>query len=248
LSDRPVDPGVSSRLIPLCSIASQVSAACLWAPGRPPTITAWRSPGTPRAFWWVMPLQETPQSITGPVIHRDGRRLLLLALLLLLSQLNRPPQQHVRQPPSPARKSLLPASAKSKSVSARTSSFVFGLLTVWHLPGPQSTTRALLDLVAGEVGHRVAVRSVPKLLGHGHPDPDRHRHGRRLDHSRGRSPGHRDHAVMTGRPRAPQRRAVPDAPENAARTDGTVITDRPSPGGGFAVGPGWQRRQGSRFR
>ena len=35
---------------------------------------------------------------------------------------------------------------------------------VWHLPGPQTvTTRALLDLVAGEVGHRVGVRSVPKL-------------------------------------------------------------------------------------
>ena len=35
---------------------------------------------------------------------------------------------------------------------------------VWHLPGPPTvTTRALLDLVAGEVGHQVAVRSVPKL-------------------------------------------------------------------------------------
>jgi nucleoside-diphosphate-sugar epimerase len=35
---------------------------------------------------------------------------------------------------------------------------------VWHLPGPRTvTTRALLDLVAGEVGHRVAIRSVPKL-------------------------------------------------------------------------------------
>jgi nucleoside-diphosphate-sugar epimerase len=35
---------------------------------------------------------------------------------------------------------------------------------VWHLPGPPTvTTRALLDLVAGEVGHRVGVRSVPKL-------------------------------------------------------------------------------------
>jgi nucleoside-diphosphate-sugar epimerase len=35
---------------------------------------------------------------------------------------------------------------------------------VWHLPGPQTvTTRALLDLVADEVGHPVAVRSVPKL-------------------------------------------------------------------------------------
>jgi nucleoside-diphosphate-sugar epimerase len=35
---------------------------------------------------------------------------------------------------------------------------------VWHLPGPQTvTTRALLDLVAAEVGHPVAVRSVPKL-------------------------------------------------------------------------------------
>ncbi len=36
---------------------------------------------------------------------------------------------------------------------------------VWHLPGPQTvTTRALLDLVASEVGHPVAIRSVPKLV------------------------------------------------------------------------------------
>ena len=36
---------------------------------------------------------------------------------------------------------------------------------VWHLPGPQTvTTRALLDLVAREVGHPVAVRQVPKLV------------------------------------------------------------------------------------
>ena len=35
---------------------------------------------------------------------------------------------------------------------------------VWHLPGPPTvTTRAVLDLVAGEVGHQVGVRSVPKL-------------------------------------------------------------------------------------
>ncbi len=35
---------------------------------------------------------------------------------------------------------------------------------VWHLPGPPTvTTRALLDVVAAEVGHPVAVRSVPKL-------------------------------------------------------------------------------------
>ena len=34
----------------------------------------------------------------------------------------------------------------------------------WHLPGPATvTTRALLDLVAGEVGHPVGVRSLPKL-------------------------------------------------------------------------------------
>jgi len=34
---------------------------------------------------------------------------------------------------------------------------------VWHLPGPQTvTTRALLDLVAVQVGHPVGVRSVPK--------------------------------------------------------------------------------------
>jgi len=35
---------------------------------------------------------------------------------------------------------------------------------VWHLPGPPTvTTRALLDLVAREVGHQVGVRSVPRL-------------------------------------------------------------------------------------
>ena len=35
---------------------------------------------------------------------------------------------------------------------------------VWHLPGPETgTTRALLDLVAAEVGHPVGVRNVPKL-------------------------------------------------------------------------------------
>jgi nucleoside-diphosphate-sugar epimerase len=34
---------------------------------------------------------------------------------------------------------------------------------VWHLPGPATvTTRQLLDVVAGEVGHPVAVRSIPK--------------------------------------------------------------------------------------
>jgi len=36
---------------------------------------------------------------------------------------------------------------------------------VWHLPGPQTvTTRALLDLVAAEVGHPVAVRNIPPLV------------------------------------------------------------------------------------
>jgi nucleoside-diphosphate-sugar epimerase len=35
---------------------------------------------------------------------------------------------------------------------------------VWHLPGPETvTTRQLLELVAGEVGHPVGVRSLPKL-------------------------------------------------------------------------------------
>ena len=35
---------------------------------------------------------------------------------------------------------------------------------MWHLPSPPTgTTRALLDLVAAEVGHPVAIRSVPKL-------------------------------------------------------------------------------------
>jgi nucleoside-diphosphate-sugar epimerase len=34
---------------------------------------------------------------------------------------------------------------------------------VWHLPGPQTvTTRALLDLIAVQVGHPVGVRSVPR--------------------------------------------------------------------------------------
>ncbi len=36
---------------------------------------------------------------------------------------------------------------------------------VWHLPGPETvSTRQVLELIAGEVGHPVAVRSVPKLL------------------------------------------------------------------------------------
>jgi nucleoside-diphosphate-sugar epimerase len=35
---------------------------------------------------------------------------------------------------------------------------------VWHLPGPETvTTRALLELVAGDVGHPVGVRSLPKV-------------------------------------------------------------------------------------
>ena len=35
---------------------------------------------------------------------------------------------------------------------------------VWHLPGPETgTTRALLNLVAAKIGHRVGVRSLPKL-------------------------------------------------------------------------------------
>jgi nucleoside-diphosphate-sugar epimerase len=35
---------------------------------------------------------------------------------------------------------------------------------VWHLPGPETvTTRQVLELVTGEVGHPVAIRSVPKL-------------------------------------------------------------------------------------
>ncbi len=35
---------------------------------------------------------------------------------------------------------------------------------VWHLPGPATgTTRALLDLVAGQVGHQVGIRSLSKL-------------------------------------------------------------------------------------
>jgi nucleoside-diphosphate-sugar epimerase len=36
---------------------------------------------------------------------------------------------------------------------------------VWHLPGPETvTTRAVLDLIAGNVGHPVAIRSMPKLM------------------------------------------------------------------------------------
>ncbi len=36
---------------------------------------------------------------------------------------------------------------------------------VWHLPGPETvTTRQVLELIAGEVGHAVGVRSVPKLV------------------------------------------------------------------------------------
>lgn len=36
---------------------------------------------------------------------------------------------------------------------------------VWHLPGPETaTTRAVLKLIADEVGHPVPVRSVPKLV------------------------------------------------------------------------------------
>jgi nucleoside-diphosphate-sugar epimerase len=35
---------------------------------------------------------------------------------------------------------------------------------VWHLPGPETvTTRAVLELVAAQVGHPVGVRSLPKL-------------------------------------------------------------------------------------
>jgi len=36
---------------------------------------------------------------------------------------------------------------------------------VWHLPGPETvTTRALMDIVAAEVGHPVSIRNVPKPL------------------------------------------------------------------------------------
>ncbi len=36
---------------------------------------------------------------------------------------------------------------------------------VWHLPGPETvTTRAILELVAAEVGHPVGVRSLPRLV------------------------------------------------------------------------------------
>ncbi len=36
---------------------------------------------------------------------------------------------------------------------------------IWHLPGPETaTTRAVLELIAHEVGHEVDVRNVPKLM------------------------------------------------------------------------------------
>ena len=36
---------------------------------------------------------------------------------------------------------------------------------VWHLPGPETvTTTALLQMVAGEVGHPVGIRSMPKIV------------------------------------------------------------------------------------
>jgi len=36
---------------------------------------------------------------------------------------------------------------------------------VWHLPGPETvTTRDVLALIAGEVGHPVTARTMPKLL------------------------------------------------------------------------------------
>jgi hypothetical protein len=36
---------------------------------------------------------------------------------------------------------------------------------VWHLPGPETvTTRAILDLIGAELGHPIAVRTMPKLL------------------------------------------------------------------------------------
>ena len=36
---------------------------------------------------------------------------------------------------------------------------------VWHLPGPETvTTRALLELVAADVGHPVGIRNVPPLV------------------------------------------------------------------------------------
>jgi nucleoside-diphosphate-sugar epimerase len=36
---------------------------------------------------------------------------------------------------------------------------------VWHIPGPETvTTRAILDLIGAELGHPVAVRTMPKLL------------------------------------------------------------------------------------
>ena len=36
---------------------------------------------------------------------------------------------------------------------------------IWHLPGPETaTTRAVLDIVANEVGHDVGIRNVSKVM------------------------------------------------------------------------------------
>ncbi len=35
---------------------------------------------------------------------------------------------------------------------------------MWHLPGPETaSTRTVVDLIAGEVGHPVGIRTVPTL-------------------------------------------------------------------------------------
>ncbi len=55
----------------------------------------------------------------------------------------------------------MPDIAAGLNTSARTGAAVG---QVWHLPGPETvTTRALLDLVAAEVGHRVEVRNIGKV-------------------------------------------------------------------------------------
>jgi hypothetical protein len=96
---------------------------------------------------------------------------------------------------------------------------------VWHLPGPPTvTTRELLDLVAAEVGHPVAIRSLPQLAvraGAGQPhDAGAGRNGlriRRALHPRHHQvPGHlRDGRHTAGRRRGRDRRLVPNPDQHA---------------------------------
>ena len=95
---------------------------------------------------------------------------------------------------------------------------------VWHLPGPETvTTRALLDLVAAEVGHPVEVRNVAqaRLAGPGAGQPADERAGRDVLRVRGafrprhhQVPVHlRDHRHPAGHRHRRDRRLVPDPSE-----------------------------------